>query len=57
MSNDDAASAIASVASVSTQPVIPPIVPFVLDTTHVMQGVIKFVKSGNFNLHKKGTLR
>ena len=58
MSNDDAASAIASVASVATQPVIPrspSLVPFALNPAHAMQGVIDFAKSDNVKLHKKGT--
>ena len=55
MSDDDTASIISSVASVSNQPVIPPLFPFALNPAHAMQGVINFVKSDNFKLHKKGT--
>ena len=58
MSDDDATSDIASVASVATQPVIPhffPSVPFALNTVHDMLGVISFAKSDNVKLHKKGT--
>ena len=60
MSDDDAASDIASVARLATQTVIPdshPLVPFVLNPAHAMQGVINFVKSDNVKLHKKGTPR
>ena len=54
-SDDDSASDIDSIASVDTQPVIPPLVPFALNPAHSMQGVINFVKSDNIKLHKKGT--
>ena len=60
MSDDDAVSAIASVASVATQPVIrhsPPLVPFALNPTHAIQGVTNFSKLDNVKLHKKGTSR
>ena len=57
MSDDDAASAIDSVASVATQPVIPPLLPFALNPAHAMQGVINFAKSDNVKLRKKGTSR
>ena len=60
MSDDNTASAIASVASVATQPFIPhspPLFLFALNTTHVMQGVIKFAKLDKVKLHKKGTAR
>ena len=55
MSDDDAASAIASVA---TQPIIPqspPLVPFALNPVHAMKGVINFAKPDNVKLNKKGT--
>ena len=55
MSDDEAASAIASVSSVDTQPVIPHLVPFALNLTHAMPGVINFAKSYNVKLHNKGT--
>ena len=58
MSDDDAASAIVSVASIATQPVIPnspPLVPFALNPAHAMQGGINFAKSENVKPHKKGT--
>ena len=48
MSDDDAASSIASVASVATQPVIPhspSLGPFALNPAHAMQGKINFAKS------------
>ena len=57
MSDDDAAYAIDIVASVATQPVIPPLVQFALNPAHAIQGVINFSKSDNFKLHKKGTSR
>ena len=60
MSDDDAESSIASVASVATQPVIrhsPPLVPFALNPTHAIQGVTNFSKLDNVKLHKKGTSR
>ena len=60
MSDDGAESDIASVASVSNQPVIPhspPIVPFALNTAHAMQGVINFAKLDNVKQHKRGTSR
>ena len=47
MSDDDDSSAIASVDSVATQPVIPqslPLVPFALNPAHAMQGMINFSK-------------
>ena len=37
MNDDVAASAIASVASVATQPIIPPLVPFVFNPAHAIQ--------------------
>ena len=60
MSDDDAEFYIASVASVATQPVIthsPHVVPFALNPTHAMQGMINFAKSDNVKIHKKGTSR
>ena len=60
MSDDDAASDIASVSSVATQPVIPHsphLFPFALNPAHDMQGVINFAKLDNVKLHKKGTSR
>ena len=60
MSDDDAESSLASVASVATQPVIThphPLVLFALNPAHAMQGVINFSKLDNIKLHKKGTSR
>ena len=60
MSDDDAAYAITSVASIDTQPVIPccpPFFPFALNTAHAMQGVINFTKLDNIKLQKKRTSR
>ena len=54
MIDDDAASDISGVASVATQPVIPPLVSFALNPAHSMRGVINFTKPDNFKLHKKG---
>ena len=58
MSDDDAASSIAGVASVATQTVIhhsSPLVLFALNTTHDMHGVINLAKLDNVKLQKKGT--
>ena len=55
MSDDDTESDIASVSSVASQPVIPPLFLFALNPAHAMQGVINSVKSDNVKLHKKGT--
>ena len=55
MSDDDAVSAIASVASVAAQPVIPHfplLVTFALNPAHSMQGVINFEKL-EFSNYKK----
>ena len=60
MSDDDAASVIACVASVATQPFItqpPPLVLFALNLAHAMQGVVNFAKPDNVKLHKKVTSR
>ena len=60
MSDDDAASAIASVANVYTPPVIthsPPFVLFPLNPAHAIQDVINFARSDNVKLHKKGNAR
>ena len=57
MSDDDAASVISSVSSIANQPVIPhspPLVPFALNPSHAMQGVINFAKLDNIKVHKKG---
>ena len=57
MDDDDMASAIDDEASIATQPVSPPLIPFALNTTHSVQGVINFEKSDNVKQHRKGTSR
>ena len=44
-------------ASIATQSVSPPLIPFALNSAHAVQGVINFAKSDNVNLHRKGTSR
>ena len=53
MDYDDSASAIYGGASIATQPVSPPLVLFVLNPAHSVQGVINFSKSDNLKLHRK----
>ena len=53
MSDENAASAISSVASVATQPDIPPIVMYALNLAQAMQGVINFAKLDHVKLHTK----
>ena len=55
MAYDDSASAIDSGASIATQPVSPPMIPFSSNPAHAVQGLISFSKSDNVKLHRKGT--
>ena len=57
MDYDDSASEIDGGASISTQPVSPPMIPFALNPAHAVQGVINFSKSDNIILQRKGTSR
>ena len=57
MDYDDSASEIDGGASISTQPVSPPMIPFALNPAHAVHGVINFAKSYNVKLHRKGTSR
>ena len=57
MDYDDSASAIEGGASIATQSVSSPLILFVLNPAHAVQGVINFAKSGNVKLHRKGTSR
>ena len=57
MDYDDSASAIDSGASIATQPVSPPMIPFSSNPAHAVQGLISFSKSDNVKLHRKGTSR
>ena len=57
MDYDDSAYAINGGAVIATQPVSPPLIPFVLNPAHAVQGVINFAKSDNVKLHRKGTSR
>ena len=55
MDDDDMASDIDYGATIATQPVSPPLIPFALNLAHSVQGVINFSKSDNVKLHRKGT--
>ena len=57
MDYDDSASAIDGGASIATQSVSPPLIPFALNPAHAVQGVINFAISDNIKLHRKGTSR
>ena len=57
MDYDDSASAIDGKASISTQPVSPPLITFALNPAHPVKGVINFAKFDNVKLHRKGTSR
>ena len=52
---DNSASAIGGGASIATQPVSPPLIPFAFNPAHAVQGVINFSKLDNVKLHSKGT--
>ena len=55
MDYDDLASAIDGGASIATQLVSPPLIPFALNPAHAVQVAINFVKVDNVKLHRKGT--
>ena len=57
MDYDDSASEINGGASIATQSVSPPLISFVLNPAHAVQGVINFSKSDNIKLHRKCTSR
>ena len=57
MDYDDLAYTIDGGDSIATEPVSPPLIPFVLNPVHAIQGVINFAKSDNVRLHRKGTSR
>ena len=57
MDYDDLASAIDGGASIPTQSVSPPLIPFSLNLAHAVQGVINFARSDNVKLHRKGMSR
>ena len=57
MDYDYSSSAIDGGASIATQSVSPPLIPFALNPAHAVQGVINFSRSDHVKLRKKCTSR